>query len=137
MSVRQATKSDLIGIYMCGKANLPLYYSIIELPLLYVYCEMYVYDVEGAVQGFIIIHHKEKGGHIASLAVNKEYRRKGVGSLLVNATRLSPLTLNVHVENESAIEFYRKNGFKENLLCVDYYNGALDGSNDAYEMLRG
>lgn len=137
MNVRTATKADILGIYNCGKMNLPIYYSLFELPIIFMMYEMYVYDVNGSIEGYIIIQPKNNtGGHIASIAVNEAYRRKGVGTILINTSTRRPLTLNVQTENTTAINFYRKNGFKEYLLIPNYYHGALKGSNDAYEMIR-
>ena len=94
---------------------------------------MYVFTVESNIEGYIII---DTDGHIASIAVNKKYRRMGIGTKLINKSTRKPLTLNVHVENKDAIKFYKKNGFREKDRLVNYYDGALEGSNDAIKMVR-
>lgn len=77
-------------------------------------------------------------GHIISLAVAEKYRRRGIGSSLLNMflkflkeKNIGSAYLEVSVENYGAIEFYRKRGFTTVNTLPRYY---ADGS-DAYIMV--
>ena len=78
--------------------------------------------------------------HLVSIAVLKEYRRRGIGSALLDATireatadgGIVSVYLEVRVSNEPAIRLYRKFGFREVRRIRGYYR---DGE-DAYVMVR-
>ena len=67
--------------------------------------------------GFCFVEIMETRYHIISLALKKKYRRKGIGTKLINFLSFfvknlgKKLTLYVHCENLEAINFYKKNGF--------------------------
>lgn len=73
--------------------------------------EMYGFFENGELTGFIGID----GGHIEGLFVKKEYRKRGVGSALINHTLglYNELTLEVYEKNLRAREFYKNLGFEE------------------------
>ncbi len=79
-------------------------------------------------------------GHIVSIAVSKEYRRRGIAlklmqTALANMKKfygVNEAYLEVRVSNEPAIKLYRKLGFEIIKRLDDYY---LDGE-DAYLMAR-
>ena len=80
-----------------------------------------------------------KRGHVISIAVAPEHRRKGVGTALMiggmNALRsrgCSEVYLEVRVGNEPAISLYRKLGFRVVRRIPGYYR---DGE-DAFVMAR-
>lgn len=81
-----------------------------------------------------------KKGHIISIAVIPEARRKGIGtSLMVNAMKalkeyykVDEYYLEVRVSNYPAINLYKKLGFKPVRILKGYY---VDGE-DAYLMAR-
>jgi len=80
-----------------------------------------------------------KKGHIVSVAVTPEHRRKGVGEAIVgNAMEAMKLYnakqcyLEVRVTNEPAIELYKKLGFEVTRTIKGYY---ADGE-DAYVMTK-
>ena len=81
----------------------------------------------------------KRRGHIVSIAVLPEHRRRGVGTLLVREAfkgmadyGASECFLEVRVSNVAAISFYRKMGFRIVARRRGYY---LDGE-DAYVMAR-
>jgi ribosomal-protein-alanine N-acetyltransferase len=75
-----------------------------------------------------------------SIAVLKEYRRRGIGSKLLEETiRASrefydaeAIYLEVRVSNKPAISLYEKFGFKKARIIRGYY---MDGE-DAYVMVK-
>ena len=67
--------------------------------------------------------------HVTSIAVRKAYRGRGVGELLLTGAietamheRSRVVTLEVRVSNQSAIELYKKYGFKKVGLRKAYYS---------------
>jgi len=83
--------------------------------------------------------HFAKKGHVISVAVMPEFRRRSIGRGLVEGalSALSSLSadecfLEVRVSNDAAIELYRKLSFEITRTIARYY---YDGS-DAYVMTR-
>jgi len=80
-----------------------------------------------------------KKGHIVSVAVLPQYRRKGIGQALVTSAmegmrlyKAKQCFLEVRITNTSAVELYRKLGFEITRTIRGYY---ADGE-DAYVMSR-
>ncbi|RLG81091.1 MAG: ribosomal-protein-alanine N-acetyltransferase [Thermoprotei archaeon] len=79
-------------------------------------------------------------GHVISIAVHPNYRRRGIGTkLMVKAIerlreyyQAEEVYLEVRVSNEPAIKLYEKLGFMKARVLRHYY---LDGE-DAYLMVR-
>ncbi|MEX0569134.1 MAG: ribosomal protein S18-alanine N-acetyltransferase [Candidatus Njordarchaeota archaeon] len=78
-------------------------------------------------------------GHIISIAVHPNYRRKGIGSALIKEliNRLKKIDIKMvylecRVSNEAAIEFYKKHGFEIKERVPHYYSN----SEDAYIMIK-
>jgi len=83
--------------------------------------------------GFSIV----KKGHVISFAVLPQYRRKGVGSYMMQETisrfikrNVSEIYLEVRVSNEPAINLYKKFNFK----IVSRIKGYYSDNEDAYVM---
>lgn len=79
-------------------------------------------------------------GHITSIAVDTEYRNKGIGSLLLEGLidlcrklNSKAMTLEVRKSNESAKSLYKKYGFKEYGIRPGYY---VDNKEDAIVMWK-
>lgn len=80
------------------------------------------------VAGYAGMWHIVNEGQITNIAVDKAYRRKGVGSLLLESLittagdkEMIGLTLEVRVSNIAAIEFYKKYGFMPEGIRKGYY----------------
>lgn len=73
------------------------------------------------VLGYIGMHAIVDGGYITNVAVLPQYRKNGIGDMLVKAVvecakhndRLAFVTLEVRPSNAAAIHLYEKNGFKQ------------------------
>jgi len=109
-----------------------------------------VAESEGNIVGYIMCRiehgfsdvrklHFAKKGHVISVAVMPEFRRRSIGSGLVERalSALSSLSadecfLEVRITNDPAIELYRKLGFEITRTIPRYY---YDGS-DAHVMTR-
>ncbi|HMK53983.1 MAG TPA: ribosomal protein S18-alanine N-acetyltransferase [Methanobacteriaceae archaeon] len=91
---------------------------------------------DNIIVGYIIFWIRfEDEGHIISLAVDKKYRRKGVGSRLVksaleifNRYPLKNIKLEVRVGNKAARKFYQNMGFEEKKFMPQYYDDGEDAA---------
>ncbi|MEM3696498.1 MAG: ribosomal protein S18-alanine N-acetyltransferase [Candidatus Bathyarchaeia archaeon] len=150
--LRKFTMNDLQKVMHINRVCLPENYTD------YFFIELYqrfpetfiVAEENGEVVGYIMCRIELglsnfgfsgllKKGHIVSVAVLHQYRRKGIGKALV-AQALENMRiynakqcfLEVRVTNTPAIELYKKLGFEITRTIHGYYS---DGE-DAYVMAR-
>lgn len=73
--------------------------------------------------GYVIVFNNSASLEIMKIGVLPEYRKKGVGTILINEVKKSRMEifLEVRENNVTAIEFYKKNGFKEAGKRKNYY----------------
>lgn len=96
-----------------------------------------VYEIDKKVVGFLIATCLYENVDILSIVVDKECRRKKIASNLIDylfseiTDEVQVVTLEVAVNNESAINLYKKFGFEIINTRKKYYNGI-----DAYLMGR-
>lgn len=94
---------------------------------------VYVEKTTGKIIGYIIFYD-EGEGHIASIAVLPGYRRKRIGTKLVEEVlkvTKGKAMVEVRKSNEIAINFYKKLGFSLRYVIQMYY-----GDEDALVMVR-
>jgi ribosomal-protein-alanine N-acetyltransferase len=72
-------------------------------------------------------------GHITNIAVHPDFRRKGIGSLLMQKLitharehDVAVMTLDVRAGNDAAKNMYAKFGFKKSGLRKEYYSDNLE-----------
>jgi len=89
--------------------------------------------------GYVLASLRKDAGHILSIAVRKNFRRKGAGMKLMTEIMeilrrrgVRRVDLELRVSNDIALKFYRKLGFQERGLIREYYR---DGE-DAVKMSR-
>ena len=148
--LRRCELSDIIPVMEINLRTLPEHYSdyfyeslLEELPEAFI-----VAEISGKIVGYIMckIEHgfsnfKKLGfvkkGHVVSIAVIDEHRRKGFGSVLVDEAvkgvktiQGSELYLEVRCSNNDAVRLYEKLGFSITQRLKAYYR---DGE-DAYVM---
>ena len=85
------------------------------------------------IVGYVLVSLRKEGGHVLSIAVRRDFRRRGVGTELMaevlkvllrkNVTRVD---LEVRTSNHAAREFYGKLGFRETGLIRKYYGDGED-----------
>jgi ribosomal-protein-alanine N-acetyltransferase len=101
----------------------------------YVMCRVeHSFTIEGVIPKFY------KTGHVVSIGILPEYRRRGIGTALMiramdalkNYYKCKNVYLEVRVSNNNAINFYRKLGFRIDRTIKGYYR---DGE-DAYVMIK-
>lgn len=102
--------------------------------------EHFVYEESGKVSAFYIISHVLDELEIFTIAVDKEYRKKGIGSKLLEhmiksakEKKIRQIRLEVSTKNEAAINLYEKFGFKKMGVRKNYYQKTGE---DAYNMMR-
>ena len=85
---------------------------------------------ESVAVGFSIMRFKESSAHLDLLAVEPEYRRKGIGRALVQWLEASAktagtfqLSLEVRKNNAIALGFYSSLGYESNKVLRGYYGG--------------
>jgi ribosomal-protein-alanine N-acetyltransferase len=89
------------------------------------------------VAGFLVAGQdarRRKGpAHVVTIDIAPAYRRRGVGTLLMDAMEehfrslgCSSIRLEVAVDNDAAIAFYNRRGFAATQLLPGYYKGRLD-----------
>ena len=93
-----------------------------------------VAEHDNIIVGYIIFWIRyEDEGHIISIAVDEEHRRKDVGTQLVKAAlkifkryNIDQIKLEVRISNKEAIDFYNNNGFIEKEVLKEYYEDYED-----------
>ena len=150
--IRKFTPDDLQAVMNINRAALPENYTdyfFIDLhdrfPETFIVAEQ-----EGEVVGYIMCRVEVglsnlglggliRKGHVVSIAVMPQSRRKGVAQALINATidgmryyKARQCYLEVRVTNEAGIKLYKKLGFEISRTINGYYS---DGEN-AYVMTK-
>jgi len=89
----------------------------------------FVAVLENKVIGHVSMRHIIDEGHINNIAVSKNNRQNGVGSLLLNTLinaaverNITALTLEVRASNTAAISLYQKYGFETYGYRKNYYS---------------
>lgn len=143
VNIRLAEAEDLENIYDLDVATfaLPwsreaLIYDILENDTAFVL----VAECDGMFAGYADIWTVLDEADLNSIAVNTDFRRKGIGEAIVMAMidllgeiGVSIINLEVRVGNTPAIGLYKKYGFKECGVRPKYY---LDNGEDALIMKR-
>lgn len=92
-----------------------------------------VYE-EKSIIGVIIYDKLYDRIEIEYIAVDESHKNQGIGSNLLKKTEeenIKNITLEVRKSNETAINFYKKNGYKIVSTRKNYYN-----NEDGYLMLK-
>ena len=164
--IRRARREDIPAVMSVNLRSLPenYWYGFYEYILTYWGDAFLVAEVDGAIVGYAMSRVEEtqdpvlaglideegrpliyglveprRVGHLVSIAVLREYRRRGIGSSLLaetinvmkNRYDVESIFLEVRVSNEPAIRMYKKFGFRIARRVPHYYR---DGE-DAYVMV--
>jgi ribosomal-protein-alanine acetyltransferase len=91
------------------------------------YPNTFLVEVSDCISGYIVFNLE---GHLISMAVRSEERRKGIGTRLVQEAAAycgdQPLLLEVRVSNAGAQEFYLALGFNFIGRAKGYYHDSED-----------
>ena len=92
-----------------------------------------VAELEGEVIGYVSLRFVGRQGDVNTIAIAKDFQRKGFGNqlldwLLMTAKDLGvrELFLDVRADNLAAIEMYKKAGFDRIDIRRNYYDHSVD-----------
>ncbi|MCQ5340474.1 MAG: ribosomal protein S18-alanine N-acetyltransferase [Candidatus Methanomethylicia archaeon] len=131
IKIRKANINDLKEIYRIEKESFPDPYPYGLLKAFLFHPGVYlVAIIEEKIIGYCIgIIRNEDIGHIISIAVDKNYRRRGIGTILLRNTinelmKLGARKIRIEVResNIAAIKLYEKIGFREKERIYGYYS---------------
>ncbi len=135
IKIRRFKPQDLDRVYEIELKSFKDPYNILFLLNLHqAYNEsFFVVENERMVVAYSISRVVNGRGHVLAIAVDPAYRRRGIGSLLVNrimehfrSLSIEEMWLEVRVSNLSARNFYKKIAFEEKGLCRAYYSDRED-----------
>jgi len=144
--IRRVREEEIKSIIEINMRNLPEHYpEFFYRNIFENWPESFlVAEVNGKIVGYIMCRVEKhihglrivKKGHVISIAVEKEYRRRGIGEALMRRAeevlknKVEYMFLEVRVSNMPAISLYKKLGYKIIRRIPFYYS---DGE-DAYLM---
>ena len=74
---------------------------------------IYTYITDNKVCGYLMVLDSIDVYEILAIATVKEYRNKGIAQELLDKIKTKDIFLEVRESNQIAINFYKKNNFKE------------------------
>ena len=83
---------------------------------------IYVYLIDDKVCGYLMILDSIDVYEILAIAAVEEYRNKGIAQELLDKIKIKDIFLEVRESNQVAINFYKKNKFKEISIRKNYYS---------------
>ena len=83
---------------------------------------IYVYLIDDKVCGYLMILDSIDVYEILAIAAVEEYRNKGIAQELLDKIKTKDIFLEVRESNQTAINFYKKNKFKEISIRKNYYS---------------
>ena len=92
---------------------------------------IYTYLVDEKVCGYLMVLDSIDVYEILAIATVEEYRNKGIAQELLDKIKTKDIFLEVRKSNEKAINFYKKNNFKQISTRKGYYS---DPTEDAIIM---
>lgn len=136
ISIRLVREKDLQKIYEIEIKSFKTPYSFFTLQTLFWFNRecFYVAELEEKVVGFIVGDLRSYShGHVVSIAVDDQYRGKGIGTCLMKTLvekfkkmGVKIVRLEVAVSNTAAQSIYKKMGFKIVDCIKKYYSNGED-----------
>ena len=83
---------------------------------------IYTYITDNKVCGYLMVLDSIDVYEILAIATVKEYRNKGIAQELLDKIKTKDIFLEVRESNQIAINFYKKNKFKEISVRKNYYS---------------
>ena len=83
---------------------------------------VYVYLIEDKICGYLMVLDSIDVYEILAIATIEEYRNKGIAQELLDKIKTKDIFLEVRESNQVAINFYKKNKFKEISVRKNYYS---------------
>ena len=83
---------------------------------------IYTYIIDNKVCGYLMVLDSIDVYEILAIATIEEYRNKGIAQELLDKIKTKDIFLEVRESNQVAINFYKKNKFKEISVRKNYYS---------------
>lgn len=83
---------------------------------------IYTYLIDEKVCGYLMVLDSIDVYEILAIATIEEYRNKGIAQELLDKIKTKDIFLEVRESNQVAINFYKKNKFKEISIRKNYYS---------------
>ena len=81
---------------------------------------IYIYLIDNQVCGYLMVLDSIDVYEILAIATIEEYRNKGIAQELLDKIKTKDIFLEVRESNQVAINFYKKNKFKEISVSKNY-----------------
>lgn len=92
---------------------------------------IYAYLIDEKICGYLMVLDSIDVYEILAIATIEEYRNKGIAQELLDKIKTKDIFLEVRESNKKAINFYKKNNFKQISIRKGYYS---DPTEDAIIM---
>lgn len=83
---------------------------------------IYTYIIDNKVCGYLMVLDSIDVYEILAIATIEKYRNKGIAQELLDKIKIKDIFLEVRESNQVAINFYKKNNFKEISIRKNYYS---------------
>ena len=83
---------------------------------------IYIYLIENKICGYLMVLDSIDVYEILAIATIEKYRNKGIAQELLDKIKTKDIFLEVRESNQVAINFYKKNKFKEISVRKNYYS---------------
>lgn len=83
---------------------------------------IYIYLIDNQVCGYLMVLDSIDVYEILAIATIEEYRNNGIAQELLDKIKTKDIFLEVRESNQVAINFYKKNKFKEISVRKNYYS---------------
>ena len=83
---------------------------------------IYTYIIDDKVCGYLMVLDSIDVYEILAIATIEKYRNKGIAQELLDKIKTKDIFLEVRESNQVAINFYKKNKFKEISIRKNYYS---------------
>jgi len=143
IALRQYEAKDFARLYKLDQACFPPGIAYSKWSLRYYLnlpgADCLVAEEDKELAGFILAEGYPPLGHIITLDVGENFRRKSIGSALLKEMEehfvfrgVESVLLETSVENKSGIAFWEKHGYRTEAVVKKYYLGKID----AFEMRK-
>lgn len=132
-SIRKITASDLKRVEEIENDSFPKtpYDTLTFIAYWTSYPDSFLVYDDGRIKGYIIFDPYD--GHIISIAIDPQFRRRGIGRKLVSEVlkKAGKAYVEVRESNKEAIKFYKRLGFEKVDRVSNYY-----GTEDALILVK-
>lgn len=105
--------------------------NLFRQSLLSPHCQGWCAMTEQDMAGYLLVSRTGDAWNIDDIAVHPQYRRQGIGNLLLaqlSQTVTGDFLLEVRESNAAALAFYEKNGFVQTGYRKRYYENPREGA---------